>query len=159
MINTALFVKMVIDRWNGSIANLDKHLGSLTDEQLQKQVAPGKNRGFYLLGHFIAVHDEMLVLLGMGAKLYPELYGPFLKEPDNIAVQTPPVAALRKMWETQNKLIHEKFRQMNPEDWFQKHTAIADADFAAEPHRNKLNVVITRTSHLQYHTGQIVLLH
>jgi len=31
-------------------------------------------------------------------------------------------------------------------------------DFAKEPHRNKLNIIISRTSHLQYHTGQIALL-
>lgn len=42
MTSTDLFVKMVIDRWNGSIVNLNKHLNALTDDQLQRKIAPGK---------------------------------------------------------------------------------------------------------------------
>jgi DinB superfamily len=158
MITTDLLVKMVIDRWNGSIVNLSKHLNLLTDEQLQKEIVPGKNRGTYLLGHLIAVHDDMLKLLGMGEKLFPELFEPFLKQADKVATQTPTISELRAMWEKQNNVLQEKFEKMKPEDWFEKHTAVTEADFANEPHRNKLNIIITRTSHLQYHSGQIVLL-
>jgi hypothetical protein len=158
MTTTDLLVKMIIDRWNGSIENLNKNLNALTDEQLQKEVAPGKNRGTYLLGHLIAVHDDMLRLLGMGEKLYPELIEPFIKQADKIATQTPSVSELRVMLEKQNNLLQEKFEKMKTEEWFEKHTAVSDEDFAKEPHRNKLNIIITRTSHLQYHMGQIVLL-
>jgi hypothetical protein len=55
-------------------------------------------------------------------------------------------------------VLQEKFEIMKPEEWFEKHSAISEEDFAKEPHRNKLNIIITRTSHLQYHSGQIVLL-
>lgn len=158
MITTELFVKMAIDRWNGSIVNLNKHLNALTDEQLQKEIAPGKNRGTYLLGHLIAVHDEMLVLLDMGEKLFPELHEPFIVQADKVATQTPTVSELKAMWHKQNSLLEEKFKKMKPEEWFEKHTAVSREDFANEPHRNKLNIIITRTSHLQYHTGQLVLL-
>lgn len=158
MTTTDLLVKMVLDRWNGSILNLNKHLNGLTDEQLQKEVAPGKNSGTYLLGHLIAVHDDMLILLGMGEKLFPELYEPFIKQADKIATQTPTVAELREMWEKQNADLQEKFALLKPDQWFEKHTAVSEEDFAHEPHRNKLNIIITRTSHLQYHTGQLVLL-
>lgn len=158
MITTQLFTKMVIDRWHGSIENLNKHLTALSDEQLQREIAPGKNSGTYLLGHLIAVHDEMSILLGMGQKLYPELFVPFIKQADKMNTQKPTVAELREMWDKQNTLFQEKIEKMTPEDWFEKHTAVSEEDFAKEPHRNKLNIIITRTSHLQYHTGQIVLL-
>ncbi len=158
MIPTELFVKMVIDRWNGSIANLNKLLNKLTDEQMQQEIAPSKNRGSYLLGHLIAVHDEMLILLDMGEKLYPELFETFIKQADNIASQVPTVTELRKMWEKQNNLLQEKFEKLKPEEWFENHTAVSEEDFVKEPHRNKLNIIITRTSHLQYHIGQLVLL-
>ena len=82
MTHTETAVKMVLDRWNGSIANLNKHMDALSDAQLQNEVAPGKNRGTYLLGHLIAVHDDMLILLGMGEKLFPELNEPFIKQAD-----------------------------------------------------------------------------
>lgn len=158
MTTTDLLVKMVLDRWNGSILNVNKLLNGLTDEQLQKEVAPGKNSGTYLLGHLIAVHDDMLILLGLGEKLFPELYEPFIKQADKMATQTPAVAELRGMWEKQNAHLQEKFGLLKPDQWFAKHTAVSEEDFAQEPHRNKLNIIITRTSHLQYHTGQLVLL-
>lgn len=158
MTSTDLLVKMVIDRWNGSIENINKHLNVLTEEQLQKEIAPGKNRGMYLLGHLIAVHDDMLILLGMGEKLYPELFEPFIKQADKVATQTPTVDELKIMWKKQNTLLIEKFGEMKTEDWLAKHTAVSEEDFSNEPHRNKLNIIITRTSHLQYHSGQIVLL-
>jgi hypothetical protein len=138
--------------------NLNKKLNSLTDEQLQKEIAPGKNRGTYLLGHLIAVHDDMLKLLDLGEKLYPELFETFIKQADKAATNTPTTSELREMWENQNSLLQEKFEKMKPEDWFAKHTAVSEEDFAKEPHRNKLNIIITRTSHLQYHMGQIALL-
>lgn len=158
MATTELIVKMVIDRWNGSIVNLNKILNELSDEQLQKEVATGKNRGTYLLGHLIAVHDDMLKLLDMGEKLYPELFEIFIKQADKEASQTPTVAELRLMLEKQNILLQEKFQKIKPEEWFERHTAVSAEDFANEPHRNKLNIIITRTSHLQYHMGQIALL-
>ena len=158
MITSELFVKMVIDRWTGSIENLNKHLDALTDEQLQKEIAPGRNRGTYLLGHLIAVHDDMLILLDMGDKLFRELYKPFIKQADKSAAHTFTASELRAMWKKQNDHIQEKFEKIRPEEWFEKHTAVSEEDFAKELHRNKLNIIITRTSHLQYHTGQIVLL-
>ena len=158
MKTSELFVKMVIDRWNGSIENLNKHMYALTDEQLQKETTPGKNRGTYLLGHLIAVHDDMLKLLDMGDKLFPELFEPYIKQADKAGAQNLSVSELRAMWEKQNNIIQEKFEKLNPEEWFEKHTAVSEEDFAKELHRNKLNIIITRTSHLQYHTGQITLL-
>ncbi len=158
MATTELIVKMVIDRWNGSIVNLNKILNELSDEQLQKEVTTGKNRGIYLLGHLIAVHDDMLKLLDMGEKLYPELFEIFIKQADKEANQTPSAAELRVMLEKQNLLLQEKFQKIKSEEWFERHTAVTAEDFANEPHRNKLNIIITRTSHLQYHMGQIALL-
>jgi hypothetical protein len=158
MTSTDLFVKMILDRWNGSITNLNRNLNVLTDEQLQKEISPGKNRGTYLLGHLIAVHDDMLQLLDMGEKLYPELNEPFLKLADKNTMQVPSASELRMYWAKQCKLLQEKFEKLKPDQWFEKHTAVSEEDFAKEPHRNKLNIIITRTSHLQYHTGQLVLL-
>lgn len=158
MNTTTLLVKMVLDRWNGSIANLNKHLSVLTDDQLQKEVALGKNRGTYLLGHLIAVHDDMIILLDLGEKLYPQLHEPFLKLADKATNEIPSAGELRAYWNHHCEILQQKFEKMQAEDWFEKHTAVTQEDFEKEPQRNKLNIIITRTSHLQYHTGQLVLL-
>ena len=149
---------MILDRWNGSVTYCDTVLHLMTDEQLQNEIVPGKNRGIYLLGHLIAVHDDMLVLLDMGEKQYPELFEPFLKSPDNTTTQIPSATELRSFWVNQCEVFKQKFDNLKPAEWFEKHTAVSAEDFAKEPHRNKLNIILTRTTHLAYHTGQLVLL-
>ncbi|MEO7977997.1 DinB family protein [Flavobacterium sp.] len=158
MTTTSTFVKMVFDRWNATLNNFDTLLNDLSDETLQKEVAPGKNRGIYLLGHLIAVHDDMLKLLNMGEKLYPELYEPFLNSPDKTTTQIPSIADLRIFWNSQCAILKQKCDSLQADEWFKKHTAVNAEDFAKEPHRNKLNIIITRTTHLTYHTGQLRLL-
>src|SRR6478752_6770283 len=139
-------LKMIFDRWWASVKNWDKSLDSFTDEQLQKEVSPGKNRGIYLLGHLIAVHDDMLILLDMGEKLYPELHEPFIKSADKTVAQIPSATELRGFWNKQCEVLSQKFDNLTTEEWFEKHTAVSAEDFANEPHRNKLNIIITRTS-------------
>lgn len=157
MNTTAVTVKMMLDRWFALIKNFNDVLNALSDEQLQKEIAPGKNRGIYLLGHLIAVHDDMLILLDAGDKLYPEINETF-KAPDKSVAEIPSAKELRAMWNKQNEVVSEKLNSIQPEQWFEKHTVVSVEDFAKEPHRNKLNILITRTSHLAYHAGQFVLL-
>ncbi len=158
MTTNQTMVKMVLDRWNGSIKNADALLQTLTDEQLQKEIAPGKNRGIYLLGHLVAVHDDMLVLLNMGEKLYPALYEPFLTFADKKVEAIPTATELRKYWNNQCETLKQHFESLSAEQWFEKHTAVSEEDYIKEPHRNKLNIIITRTTHLAYHTGQLQML-
>lgn len=153
-----IMVKMVFDRWHSLIKICDTILDSITDEQLQKEIAPGKNRGIYLLGHLLAVHDDMIPILNFGDKLYPELYEPFLKSPDKLISEIPSAKELKAFWSKQNEVLTQKFESLQPDEWFEKHNSVSAEDFIREPHRNKLNIMITRTSHLSYHIGQLVIL-
>lgn len=151
-------VKMILDRWNASIKNLDVVLAALNDDDLMREVAPGKNRGYYLLGHLIAVHDDMIKLMGLGEKLYPELHEPFIKNADKVMVDEFKVSDLRLNLNRQNEWMKQQFDAFTNDDWYDKHTAVSQEEFVAEPHRNKLNIVLTRTTHLQYHLGQLKLI-
>ena len=151
-------VKMVFDRWNALIKIADTQLEAMTDDDLQKEIAPGKNRGIYLLGHLIAVHDDMLPLLGLGDKQYPELFEPFLKSPDRATADIPAAKELRACWTKQCTVLCKKFGNLGADQWFEKHNSVSAEDFIKEPHRNKLNIIITRTSHLSYHLGQLALI-
>lgn len=153
-----LLVKMIFDRWYSLIKNCDDFLAAVSDETLAKEIVPGKNRGVYLLGHLVAVHDAMLPLVDLGDKLYPELYEPFVKSPDKAVENIPAVKELRVMWTNLNEVMKSKFENLPAEAWFEKHTAVSAEDFAKEPHRNKLNIILTRTTHLSYHIGQLLLL-
>lgn len=153
-----LFVKMALDAWNNEMKAAKAVLEKLSDEQLLREVAPSRNRGIYLLGHLTAVHDGMLRLLRFQNALHPELDKPFLDEADKAVADLPPVAQLRAQWKEVNDTLMDHMRSLPAEEWFTRHVNISEEDFPKEPHRNRLNVVLSRTSHLAYHRGQLVLL-
>ena len=150
-----LFVKMVIDAWETQNSRVDKLLEELSDEQLQAETATGKNSGVYLVGHLTAVSDGLISILGFGEKLYPQLEEVFLKNPDKSGLEEPSMTELKQYWNEVNARIRTHFNQLSADDWFAKHTAVSDEDFAKEPHRNRLNVLISRTNHQSYHLGQL----
>ena len=153
-----LFVKLVLDSWYSHVSRTDKLFETLNDEQLLKEIAPGKNRGIYLLGHLAAVHDRMLPLLGFGVQQYPQLDVPFITSADKTVSEIPSAADLRNCWKEVNTTLDNHFKTLQPADWFLRHTSVSEEDFAKEPHRNRLNIVISRTNHLANHLGQLLLL-
>ena len=153
-----LMVKMALDAWNTYIKRTDELISQLSDEQLMKEMSPGKNRGIYMLGHLTSVHDHMIPILGAGEVLYPSLTNAFIELPDNSESQFPPLHDLRNYWKAVNEKLSEHFKNLSADDWFQKHNSVSTEDFEKEPHRNKLNVLMNRTSHLSYHMGQMVFL-
>jgi len=153
-----LVIKSLLDAWNSHVSRTNNLLDTLTEEQLLSEVAPGKNRGIYLLGHLTAVHDRMFPLLGLGTQHYPHFDDIFITSPDKVAKEMPPVAELRGYWQEVNNDLRKQFTHLTPDEWFHKHTSVSDEDFAKEPFRNRLNVLISRTNHLAYHFGQLMLL-
>jgi len=153
-----LFIKMVLDAWHTQVKHADDLFNSLPDDQLFREIAPGRNRGVYLLGHLTAVHDRMLPILGFGDQRYPHLYKTFVESPDRAEANLPSIEDLRNYWKETNNFLSEHFSKLSAEEWFQKHNAVSEVDFAKEPHRNKLNIIINRTNHLANHLGQLLLL-
>jgi DinB superfamily len=152
-----IFTQMALQAWEMQISRTGKFLDSQTDEELVKEIAPGKNRNLYILGHLIAVNDAMITLFGLGERVYSHLDEAFIKNPDKAGFEMPDAAALRTDWKESNAQLSALFNQMSSEDWFSKHTAITDEDFAKTPARNKLSVLLNRTGHVAYHLGQMVL--
>jgi DinB superfamily len=150
-------VATALHAWTLNLAHAEKVFSGLTDEQLRQEVAPGKNRLVYLWGHLIAVHDAMLPLLGIGDRLHPELDAPFLKDADTTTRDLPSAAVLAQYWAEVNAALKAGFATFSPVDWTQRHTAMTAADFAANPLRNRLAVLLSRTGHVAYHLGQCAL--
>jgi hypothetical protein len=149
--------KMALDGWYATVKRANALFDKLTDDEMKQPVAPNRNRGFYLLGHLVAVHDAMLPLLNLGDSLYPQLFEPFIRTPDGPAADFT-VAELRKDWAAVNAELESRFGTLKPEEWFLKHNSVSAEDFEKEPHRNRLNIVISRTNHLSYHLGQMAFL-
>src|SRR3954452_20483636 len=98
MTNEEIFAKTTINSWKLAVGRLDHMFSSLSDEELQAEVAPGRSRVLYLLGHLTAVHDRMLPLLGFGERLHPELDEAFISKPDGEPADRAPAGDLRRAW-------------------------------------------------------------
>jgi hypothetical protein len=153
-----LFVKMAVDGWDQQIKFTNDMLDKIPDDLLLNEISPGKNRGIYLLGHLVAVHDLMLPLLRFDAASYPEYVPTFIKSPDKAVADLPPISLLKEQWHAVNNKLSAHINSLSPADWFTRHNSVSEEDFAKEPHRNRLNVLMGRTSHLANHRGQLVLL-
>ncbi len=157
MTNEEMLGATALNSWKLVIGRCNQNLGALTDEQLQKQVAPGKNRLFYLLGHLTAVHDRLFPMLGIGERLHAELDEPYITNPDRALADPVSASDLKKAWTEVNSKLTSAFERFTPEDWLQKHAAVSDEDFAIDPTRNRLAVVMSRTNHASFHLGQAIL--
>ena len=153
-----LFIKMVLSNWDLQVSRTNKLLDKLSDDELAIPTATGRNTGIYLLGHLAAVSDGMFTFLGLGERIDPSTDEVFLRNPENSGLAKPSITELRAYWNKVNDLLSAKMNAMEPEEWFAAHTAVSVEDFAREPHRNKLNIIINRTNHLSYHLGQLMYL-
>src|SRR5271169_5497835 len=82
MTNEELYLAVALNGWMGNIERADKMFSGLSDQEVLKEIAPGKNRLIYLWGHLTAIHDAMLPLLGIGKRLHPEFDVAFVSNPD-----------------------------------------------------------------------------
>jgi hypothetical protein len=150
-----LFIKMVLSSWQSTQNAINKSIEGLSDEELNKPILPGRNTPAWIIGHLAAVNDGMFSILELGEKINPD-YEKTFTHPD-AGSKEPGIAEIRKYWQDTNARINEKMAALTPVQWFGKHARVSAEDFAKEPHRNKLNVVISRANHLSHHQGQLVL--
>src|SRR5712672_2199610 len=157
MENEASCVALALKAWKTQIERADKLFGSLSSEDVLREIAPGKNRLLYLWGHLTAIHDAMLPLLGMGERLYPEFDVAFVSNTDKSQAPIPSHEEVRQAWKTVNGELSKGFEKMSLSDWVQRHSAVSEEDFANDPSRNRFAILLSRTNHLSYHLGQAVL--
>jgi len=157
MTKEELYLQVALNGWKGNIERADKMFSSLSDQEALQEVAPGKNRLIYLWGHLTATHDAMLPLLGIGQRLHPEFDVAFISNPDKTQAGIPSVELVRKAWREVNGRLFEGFANLSAADWLKKHGAVSEEDFAKEPLRNRLAILLSRTNHLAYHLGQTAL--
>jgi hypothetical protein len=155
--NDGACVAVGLKVWKAQIERADKLFGSLSSEEVQRDIAPGKNRLLYLWGHLTAIHDAMLPLMGMGARLHPDFDIAFVSSPDKSQAFIPSHEQVRQAWKTVNGELWKGFEKMSLPDWVQRHAAVSEEDFAKDASRNRFAILLSRTNHLSYHLGQAVL--
>ena len=60
-----LMIQSALANWRLTIRRATNVFFGFTEEQFYQEIAPGKNRPIYILGHLTAMHDSTLALLGL----------------------------------------------------------------------------------------------
>lgn len=96
-------------------------------------------------------------MLRFGERLHPDFDAVFLDNPDGPEVDKISPAELRRAWAEVNGKLTAAMEALRPEQWLERHTAVSEQDFEKDPSRNRLAVLLNRTNHASFHTGQIRL--
>lgn len=151
-------ITQVIKAWEAQNQAITDIFAKYNDDYYLNEVAPNRNRAIYLLGHLTAMNDLLLPMLGLGNQLYPELESTFVTNPDHAIAEIPTIGTLKANWANLNEVLAGHFNTMDGADWLSRHTRVLEEDFAKDPLRNKLNVLIGRIGHMNYHRGQLAFL-
>src|SRR5258708_27796390 len=116
MTSKKLSVQVAINSWRLVVERANKIFSNRTEDEFLKEVAPGKNRLIYLLGHLTAIHDAMFPILGLGERLHPELDSIFVSNPDKAGAQLPAAAELRKYWDEGNGKLLPQFATLSVDE-------------------------------------------
>jgi hypothetical protein len=153
-----LFALTSLKAWDLWLGRITKFFDNLTDEQMLTEIAPGKNRAIYLFGHLAVVSDAMIPQMGLGEPKYTHLREAFLAQPDKAVADIPSVSELRAIWKEVHARLETVFAALTPAEWLAGHATVSAEDFAAQPYRNRLSILLSRTGHLGYHLGQLMLM-
>jgi hypothetical protein len=153
----SLMIHSVLSNWRLTTTRLTNFFAGLAESSFYEEIAPGRNRIIYVLGHLTAVHDLTLEVLGFGEREHPELDEVFIKNPDRVIAALPPIPNLLSFWTAVNKRLYEGMQALTPEQWVGRHHVMSEEEYVKNPGRNCLNVVLNRTNHAGYHLGQLIL--
>src|SRR5882757_3716354 len=128
-------VRNAVNSWKQVVGQVDKTIGAFGDEELQREVAPGRNRLYYLLGHLTAVHDRLFSTLRIGERLHPELDEEFIVKADKTVLDgRVRTDELRLAWREVNEKLTAAMEKLSAEEWLERHDSVSPEDFAKEPH-------------------------
>ena len=99
MISGASFIDVALRSWKNNVDRAGTFFGALSQEELQREIAPGKNRLIYIWGHLAAVNDRMVAILGLGQRFHPELDAMFVSNPDKTVDLTLSPEKLKHIWD------------------------------------------------------------
>ena len=153
----AMFVTVALNSWDQWFTRADKLFDSLSEDRMLTPMAPGKNRPVYILGHLIAVNEALISQLRLREPALPQYREIFITQPDRAVADLPSIVELRQNWKDVHARLDAELKKLTPERWLERHATVSEEDFAKEPHRNRMALFQSRTAHIAYHVGQLLL--
>ena len=145
-------------QWKITIWWINETLKTLSDDDLKKEISPGRNHGVWILGHLIQSEDELSKYLGEGDFMFPEndkLFGQ-KKKADPVS-SYPDVQVLRKQWEEVTAKNDRILSKLTDEQWDEPHVLI-NGPIEEDYFKTKGGCIMNWILHQTYHIGQLVLL-
>ncbi len=144
-------------QWDAYNRRMQKALDAIGEEDFYKPIVPGGNSSSWLLGHLADTDDALLELFGIRNRMFPELAKVYHHERGSNQSGHLSKDELNKKWKAVVLELDSTFKSMSESDWLARHMAVSEEDFKKEPHRNKLNVMLSRVTHKASHLGQIAM--
>jgi len=151
-------LEICLIQWNTYNRIMQKTLDAISEENFHKEITPGRNTPSWLLGHLADTDDALLELFGIRGRMFPELAKIYHHERGSNQSGHLSKEELNARWKAIIAELDGAFQSMKESDWLSRHMNISEEDFKKEPHRNKLNVMLSRVTHKASHLGQIALL-
>ncbi|HTH57093.1 MAG TPA: DinB family protein [Cyclobacteriaceae bacterium] len=145
-------------QWNTFNTRMQKLFDTISDENFYRAITPNGNSPSWILGHLTDTDDALLELFAIGSRKFPELKTIYNHEKGKNQEGHLSKSDLQAKWRAINNDIEAAFKSWSEKEWLSRHTAVSEEDFKKEPHRNKLNVMLSRVSHRASHLGQIAML-
>lgn len=145
-------------QWNTYNSRMQKVFDSLDDNQFSRPIVEGSNSPSWILGHLVEEEDALLELLGIRQRVFPDLKTIYHHERETNQSGHLAKAELIQRWKAVSEELDRAFSSWSEKDWMSRHTRVSEEDFKMEPHRNKLNVVMTRLTHKASHLGQVAMM-
>jgi uncharacterized damage-inducible protein DinB len=145
-------------QWKTYNTRMQKLFDTLDDKRYTQPIAEGSNSPSWILGHLVETEDALLELFGIGARLYPDLKDIYHHTRGTNQSGHLPKEELVKRWKAVSAELDKAFNSWSEADWLGKHNAVSEEDFKKEPHRNKLNVMLSRVGHKASHLGQVAMM-
>jgi len=142
-------------QYSDSIGWVNWILQSLSKEDFESEIAPGKNHGVWIFGHLIACEDDFVLFIGKGKIEYPEYQTMFAEGSKLLPVENyPSVSELKEKW---NKLVSRNkkiYDELNDDELNEPQAQIEVNDFW----KTKEDIAVHWQHHVMYHAGQLALL-
>jgi uncharacterized damage-inducible protein DinB len=145
-------------QWDTYNKRMQKAFDTLSDENFHKPVVAEGNTPSWIFGHLVDTDDALLELFGIRTRLYPDLKTIYHHEKGSNQSGHLSKSELIKRWNEISAELDKAFKSWSEAEWLNRHTAVSEEDFKKEPHRNKLNVMLSRVSHKASHLGQVAML-
>lgn len=145
-------------QWSMYNTRIQKLFDSLDDTRFFQPIAEGSNSPSWILGHLAETDDALLELFGIRERLFPDLKKIYHHERGRNQSDHLQKEELVTRWKAISAELDKAFKSWSESDWLSRHSAVSEEDFAKEPHRNKLNVMLTRVAHKASHLGQVAMI-